>query len=375
MRLHYRRYAPLLIALAASAVTTGAIARDRQWTPEEAANWYAAQPWLAGANFVPASAINQLEMWQAGTFDPETIDRDLGYAAGAGFNCMRVFLHDLAWEADPEGFYNRIERYLEIADRHSIKTMFVLFDAVWDPHPKPGTQKAPTPGVHNSGWVQGPHIQVLSDESRHESMKPYVQGILKRFGRDPRILMWDLYNEPGNTNGNSYGHLEPENKPGLSRLFLERVFTWAREAAPDQPLTAGAWMGLGRPEGGLDPLDQFMLGQSDIVTFHTYDDLEGAKRAVTRVSAVGRPMICTEYMARTANSRFEVIMPYLKSENIGAIHWGLVSGKSQTIYPWESWQKPFDSEPEVWFHDVFRPDGTPFSKAELDVIRSLTGRQ
>lgn len=349
-----------------------AAARDRQWTPEEAWAWYKAQPWLTGANFVPETAINQIEMWQADTFDPATIDRDLGYAAGVGFNCMRVFLHDLVWEADPEAYYARIDTYLDIASKHGIRTMFVLFDAVWDPHPKLGAQKAPTPGVHNSGWVQGPHTEVLSDESRHASVKPYVQGILKRYGQDPRVLMWDLYNEPGNTNGNSYGRLEPENKHALCRVFLERVFAWAREAAPSQPLTAGAWMGLARAEGGLDPLDAYMLEQSDIVTFHTYDDLEGAKRAVARVKAAGRPMICTEYMARTAGSRFEQIMPYFKSVNIGAIHWGLVSGKSQTIYPWESWQKPFDSEPEVWFHDVFWPDGTPFSAEEAALIRSLT---
>ena len=75
-----------------------------RWSVEQAQAWGINTPWLRGANFNPSTAINQLEMWQAETFDPQTIDRELGWAAGIGLNCMRVYLHHVAWEADKLGF-------------------------------------------------------------------------------------------------------------------------------------------------------------------------------------------------------------------------------------------------------------------------------
>lgn len=363
----------------ASVVIAGTVAhaqeRNNRWPPDRANAWYAEQDWLVGANFVPSTAINQLEMWQADSFDPETIDRELGWAAGIGFNCMRVYLHDLPWTVDAEAYLDRIDRYLAIADKHGITTMFVLFDAVWDPHPALGPQRAPRPGVHNSGWVQGPHIDILKDPARHEEVKPYVIGVLTRFKDDKRVLAWDVYNEPGNTNFGSYREREIKNKGEVGLVFLESVFEWCREVSPSQPLTAGIWINVGGRTDPVRPLDQLMIDQSDIITFHAYTPLNGAKRAVEWLQTFDRPIICTEYMARTAGSTFETILPYFKEQSVGAINWGLVNGKSQTIYPWASWGKAFDSEPEIWFHDVFRRDGTPFDEQETDLIKTLTARK
>ncbi len=346
-------------------------AAEGQWSTERAAEWYAQQDWLVGANYLPRTAINQLEMWQADTFDPETIDQELGWASDVGFNCMRVYLHDLLWEQDADGFLERMDQYLGTADKHGIKTMFVLFDSVWDPHPKLGTQREPTPGVHNSGWVQSPHIEILKDPARYKDLKPYVVGTLTRFKDDPRVLAWDLLNEPGNR-ALPYRKDEPENKAELCHAFLENVFAWSREANPSQPLTAGIWDGPGFHTDPVTPLDQLMIDHSDIITFHTYMRLQPSKRAVEWLQSYGRPLICTEYMARGAGSTFEAMLPYFKAQNIGAINWGLVSGKSQTIYPWASWSKPVEGEPEPWFHDVFRPDGSPYDANETNLIRSLT---
>lgn len=85
-------------------------------------------------------------------------------------------------------------------------------------------------------------------------------------------------------------------------------------------------------------------------------------------------MICTEYMARTRNSRFSNILPLLKKENIGAINWGLVAGKSNTIYQWDT---PLVSgeQPIEWFHDVFKKDGTPYRQDEVDLIKKLTAKK
>jgi hypothetical protein len=374
METHLRLHFALLAILMSLYSTSHAQDDIGRWTADRANQWYVTQAWLVGANFVPSTAINQLEMFQADTFDPETIDRELGWAANIGFNTMRVYLHDLLWTQDKEGFLHRTDQYLAIADKHGIKTMLVLFDAVWDPHPKLGPQREPKPGVHNSGWVQGPHIDILKDEMRHEEVKPYVIGVLSRFADDARVLAWDLYNEPGNKNVLSYGNLEPPNKVQLGQSFLEKLFTWAREVNPSQPLTAGVWLNPGGRTDPPHPLDALMIENSDVITFHSYMPLAGTKNAVDWLQTFDRPIICTEYMARAAGSRFETILPYFKAQNIGAINWGLVSGKSQTIYPWGSWNKPLAKEPQVWFHDVFRKDGSPFDEAEVTLIKSLTER-
>jgi hypothetical protein len=145
-------------------------ARER-WTPAEAEAWYREKPFLVGANFIPSTAINPLEMWQVETFDPETIDRELGFAAAIGFNSMRVFLHHLLWEQDREGFLERVERFLAICDRRGIGVMMVLLDGVWDPNPRAGKQREPRPHVHNSGWVQSPGAAVLDDPRRQDELQ------------------------------------------------------------------------------------------------------------------------------------------------------------------------------------------------------------
>ena len=346
-----------------------------QWTPEKAQGWFDGQPWQVGANFAPSTAINQLEMWQADTFDPKTIDRELGWAAAAGMNTMRVFLHDLLWQQDAEGFLKRIEAYLAIADKHGIKTIFVLFDAVWDPNPVLGKQRDPKPHVHNSGWVQSPSIEILKDPNLLPALAPYVTGVMESFKDDSRVLMWDLYNEPGNPNRDSYGPQEAPNKEELSQRLLELVFGWARQINPSQPLTVGVWVGDDWRKGGeLSPLNRYTLEHSDVITFHGYQGVEKTQEAVESLKSWGRPLICTEYMARGAGCTFAEHLPYFKQQHIGAIHWGLVAGKTQTQYPWKSWRETFTEEPEIWFHDVFRPDGTPFDKADIELFQKLTGK-
>ncbi len=346
-----------------------------RWSADRANAWYAGLPWPAGANFVPSTASNQFEMWQAETWDPETIDRELGWAAGIGFNVMRVYLHDMLWAADAEGFEKRIDEYLAIADKHGIKTMLVLFDSVWDPFPKLGPQKEPVPHVHNSRWLQSPHIDIQKDPSRYEELKPYVTGILTRFKDDPRVLAWDLFNEPGNP----VPQYQPkegwtrEEKEQAHLILLGKIFDWAREVNPSQPLTVGVWVDVGRRTNPVPSLDKLMLERSDIITFHSYSPLPAVKTAVTWLKRSGRPIICTEYMSRGSGSTFETVMPYLKDQNVGAINWGLVDGRSQTIYPWDSWDKQYTAEPDPWFHDIFRKDGTPYDEKETTLIRKLTG--
>ncbi|HEX4951088.1 MAG TPA: cellulase family glycosylhydrolase [Blastocatellia bacterium] len=349
-----------------------ALAQSR-WTEQQANDWYRKQPWLVGANYVPATAINELEMWQAETFDPARIDKELAWAESIGMNTMRVFLHDLLWQQDANGFKKRINQFLNICAKHKIRPMFVLFDSVWDPFPQLGKQREPKPGVHNSGWVQSPGAKALEDPSQYPRLEMYVKGVVAAFGKDKRVLAWDVWNEPDNMNGSSYGKQEPKNKVDLVLKLLPQVFAWARSVKPQQPLTCGVWKGDWSSPEKMTPMDRVQIDQSDIVSFHSYDPPEEFEKRVLWLQRYNRPLLCTEYMARGNKSTFQGTLPIAKKYNVAAFNWGLVAGKAQTHLPWDSWQKPYvDREPTVWFHEVFRTDGTPYSQEEVDFIKSMT---
>lgn len=344
-----------------------------QWSVEKAQQWYQETGWLIGVNFIPSTAINQLEMWQAKTFDPKTIDRELGWAEDLGFNTVRVYLHDLLWKQDPEGFIKRIEKFLSIADSHDIRTMLVLFDGVWNPNPHLGKQPEPISHVHNSGWVQSPGAEVLSDTTKWGYLEDYVKGIISHFANDERVVVWDIFNEPDNLNKNAYGDVELDNKAEQALKLLKKAFKWAREVNPSQPITAGVWHGDWSSPETLTKMDTFILTHSDIISFHYYGPPKGLKKKIKYLSRYNRPMFCTEYMARPNGSTFEAILPILKKNNISAYSWGFVSGKTQTIYPWDSWDKTYTEEPDVWFHDILRKDGSPYDSSEVAFIKKMTG--
>lgn len=370
-----RFFLPSLFALlvGCSALQHSSMTPRVRWTPQHANDWSANTHWLVGCNFSPSTAINQLEMWQADTWDPATIDRELGWAEDLGFTSLRVFLHSMLWQQDSKGFLSRMDQFLDLAHKHHLGVMFVLFDSVWDPHPQLGLQRAPRPHVHNPGWVQSPGLVILGDPSRHDELKPYVQGVIGHFRNDKRIDCWDLFNEPDNRNP-SYVQFEPINKRQLAVALLQKEFTWAREMNPSQPLTSGVWSGEWDDPAKLNILEKCQLEESDVISFHSYGKLDDARKCVQDLQRYGRPILCTEYMARPMGSRFDPVLGYFKEQHVGAYNWGFVSGKTQTIYPWDSWTKTYTAEPTVWFHDIFRPDGTPYDVKETDYIKSLTGK-
>lgn len=329
--------------------------KNDPWTVSQANEWYASKGWLRGSDFIVSSAVNQLEMWQESTFDPEGIDRELGYAQSIGLNCMRVFLHHVAWQQDKVGFKRRLKRYLSIAHEHGIVTIFVFFDDCWNPTYRPGPQPAPKTGVHNSGWLRDPGVLYDKETLLTDTLQLYVKDIITTFKKDKRVLLWDLYNEPGNS---GYGI--------KSLPLLKKIFDWARSVHPQQPLSAGLW------NQDLTDMNSFQLSHSDVITYHNYQDSASHHIVIDTLRKYGRPLICTEYMARTKNSTFATVMPLLKKENVGAINWGLVDGKTNTKYAWDT-PMPTGEEPKVWFHDIFRKDGTPYKIAETDLIKELTG--
>ncbi len=360
------------------ALTAFSHAQTPRWSEQKANDWYARQPWLVGSNYIPDDAINELEMWQADSFDAAEIDKELGWAEGLGMNTMRVFLHDLLWEQDAPGFQKRLDQFLTIASRHHIRPLLVLFDSCWDPNPKLGRQHAPIPGVHNSGWVQSPGAKALADPNQVPRLKAYVQGVVGAFAKDDRILGWDIWNEPSSDQTSNYRKTELNNakKVAIVAQLLPQVFAWSREMNPTQPLTSGVYeIDLKKDVDRQDEIERIQLRESDVISFHNYSWPESFRAEIAYLQKLHRPIICTEYIARSVGSTFDTILPIAKDEHVAAINWGFVAGKTQTYYPWESWQHPYVKEPPpVWFHEVLHADGTPYRQAEADLIRQLTGK-
>ena len=344
-----------------------------RWSEQQANDWYAKQPWLVGANFIPSDAINQLEMFQAATFNPALNDKELGLGESIGMNTMRVFLQDQLWQQDPEGFKKRLDIFLSIASKHHIKPLLVLFDSCWETDPRLGPQHPPIPGIHNSGWVQSPGKRELLDPAYEPKLKAYVEGVVGAFATDDRILGWDVWNEPDNAGGDKASDV-PAKVRRVNEL-LPKTFAWARSANPSQPLTSGVWTGDWSDPSKESVTTKIQLSESDVISFHNYGWPEEFEARIKELQIQHRPIICTEYMARGAGSTFDESLPIAKKYTVGAINWGLVAGKTQTYFPWDSWQRPYVLiQPTIWFHDVFRQDDTPYRQHEVELIRQLTGR-
>ncbi len=332
-------------------------AHDGRWTTEHAWTWYRSQPWLIGFNYIPAAAINTTEMWQRNTFDPKTIDSELALAEQIGFNCARVFVQYLVWENDAQGLEKRLDQFLALAHRHGFRTVFVLFDeCAFSTMTEPFLGKQPDvlPGEYANGWIPSPGPKRVLDRSAWPKLEAYVRAVVGRFRSDPRVLAWDVYNEPSNTGmGNK------------SLPLVEAAFAWARQADPSQPLTVAVW-------GGTPESTRACLELSDVISFHCYGKAPELERKIKELQGELRPILCTEWLNRPLGSLAETCLPVLARERVGAFHWGLVNGKTQTQFPWGS--KAGAAEPKVWQHDLFRKDHSPYDEKELALFRETIRR-
>ena len=348
-----------------------AFAKSSQWNELKSREWANNQPWIVGANFIPASAVNTLEMWQKSTFNPAEIEKEFSLAKSIGMNSMRVFLHDLLWEQEPQAFGDRIEQVLALADKHNIKLMLVLFDSCWNAVPKLGQQDAPRAGVHNSRWVQSPGMEALLDSSQTPRLKRYVTGVVGRFAKDPRVLAWDVWNEPDNVNeGSIFDRIE---KLAAVEALLPQVFEWTRSMDPIQPLTSGVWNGDWSTDANLKPIAKIQLQLSDVISFHSYEDSTKFESRISSLLRFNRAILCTEYMGRPFGNTVQTILPMTKALKIGSFNWGFVAGKTQTFFPWDSWEKPYSTDPNPWFHDLFTKEHAPYDAVEIKLIRAMTG--
>ena len=338
-----------------------------RWSADKAAGWYSSMEWPVGCDYIPAYAGNQFEMWQSETWNPDAVDRELAKAEGLGFNTVRIFLHHGLWEEERDEFFSHIDEFLTIADSHGISTLMTLFTNGGSEMHRIGEKAEPVPGIHNSMWAQTPGMSIVNDPSRWGMVERYEKDVLRRFAQDDRIIAWCIYNEP-------------ENVPECNTLpLLREVFRWAREVNPSQPLTATLTINpYNRPKYHMKefPMMTFICENSDILSFHCYGEAWEVDEFIDLLVPFGRPVFCTEYMARPYGCTFETVMPVLKERKVAAYSFGLVNGRTQLHYEWnrvEGGEKvPFESEPELWFHDIFRSDGTPWSEEETDFIKSMT---
>jgi hypothetical protein len=335
-------------------ILSGVNPGGKQWSQEKAWRWYKDLGPIRGCNYLPRTAVNMTEMWQKETFDPKIIDQELSWAEKAGYNSVRVFLQYLVWQDDPNGLRKRIDDFLTITDKHNIRTMLILFcDCSFaGKEPYLGKQDDPVAGVHNSQWVPSPGLKRVTDRSIWPDLKKYVKDIVGSFRNDRRVLIWDLYNEPGNSGmGNK------------SLPLVEAAFKWARSTNPSQPITVGAWTDFdGRTSIRLMEL-------SDIVSFHGYDSPGGLRDKIGTCNKFSRPVICTECLRRQVGNTFEAFLPIFSENRIGWYNWGLVAGRTQTYMHWGS--KKGDPMPKIWQHDIFHPDGRPYNRTEIELIQNF----
>lgn len=345
----------------------------RQWSGERAAKWQNDNGWIVGCNFAPSTAGNQLEFWQNESYDSKTIDRELQWAAQLGMNAVRVYLHDLVFKSDPDGFLRRFEGFLNTAQRYSIKAIPVLFDGVWNPSPAIGKQPDPTPNLHNSMWVQGPGSSILYDDSRWNELRPYVDTFLSRFANDTRVLAWDLFNEPDQIDFDTIHENSRTRKTAAACALLEQIFIWGREIDPSQPLTVGMWEFDSQCQAVDGPMNKIALANCDVISFHCYKPRTDLITTITNLRAHQRPLLCTEWLARSEGSTVDLLEDLCR-EQVGAINWGLVDGRTQTRFPWRSWVEPVNVDVE-WFHELLHADGRPYDPAEVELFRRVTGRK
>ena len=350
----------LIAAFLLIPVLLDAAPRKGRWSEQKANEWYYSQEWAVGCDYIVSDAINQIEMWQESTFNPQLIEKELAVAEELGFNTVRLFLHDLVYESDPKGFKERVAQVLDICESHGIKVVMTFFTngGKFDDVTL-GQQPDPTPGIHNPEWRQTPGAKAVNDPAQWPRLEKYVKDILKTFKHDNRIYCWCLYNEPEN-----------DNRGANSLPLMRETFKWAWEVNPDQPLTAPYASLMANDDRSNLAVWGFLAENCDIMSFHCYNPVATLMdKYINPLKKMNRPVICTECVGRPANTLFDMYA-ICRKENIGVLSFGLFDSKMQCKFHWDS--KKDAKEPKVWFHDIFHADGTPYDQKEIDFIKEIT---
>ena len=326
-----------------------------RWSADKAAEWAKSNPWFCGVNYIPAYAVNYTAMFDKSSFNPEAIRSELALMKNLGMNCVRFVMQEAVWADDPDYFIATLDRFLTLCDEAGVKAMPIFFDDCifgTNNNPTTGLQPKPLEGWYAWNWSPSPGTTKVVDPRHHAELERYVKQVMQHFATDSRIMLWDLYNEPTN---NIYGeHSWP---------LLRKVFSWAREINPSQPISAAMWNDNAR-------LNSFLARNSDVITFHVYANAEGTRKWIDRALSHGRPAICTEWMNRPVGSTIGECLSLFADSNVGCMLWGLVNGLTQTHLPWGH-RPEHGAYGGVWQHDIYRGDHSPYNPAETQQIKKV----
>ena len=348
----------------------------RKWSEEQAWDWYKKQPWLCGCNFMGSDCCNRIEQWQELDFEAhlQTADRELALAASIGFNTVRLILEYTVWKEEHDTFMRRLDQYLSTCAKHGIAALIVFGNDCTVPkeiysEPKLGPQTYDI-GYHG-GKKKSPHAirssvgyNPMDDPETEAGYYRMAGEIIEKYAKDPRVVIWDLFNEPGNGNRGS-----------KSLPYMERFFEIAREISPVQPLTAGVWKDCS--SGVKSEIEVRALELSDIVSYHGYSDFESEILKINHLKQYNRPIVNTEWLNRITKNEVAQMLPVFFLERIGCYCWGFVAGKYQTNEPWESlWQMYENGNHSLdltkWQHELFRINLRPYDPAEIEVFKKFT---
>lgn len=351
-----------------------------RWSKEKAWKWYNARPWIRGCNYMSADCANRVDQWQELGFEErfETTESELELMKETGFNAVRLILEYVVWKEEHDGFMERLERYISLCAKYGISCMIVLANDCMPP--KNELWKMPYVGKQEYVWgyhggkksaqhslqtSPAPHFYLDNPESRADYFR-MVEEIVTKYKNDERIIVWDVYNEPGNGRRDD---LTPEN--------LKALFELVRACEPIQPLTSAVWRikGDGTP---LSEVEQYALDHSDIVSYHFYGNYNEHIKIIHRLKKEGRPIITTEWLGRIFGNDVFSLFPLFYLERIGCYNWGFVAGKYQTYEPWEgTWQmyergRCKNVDFTKWFHDLYRPSHHPYDPKEIELIKHFS---
>jgi len=373
----------IVASMAAAAVF--AAPRTGPWTKERAWEWYKAQPWMRGCNYMPASCANRVDQWQQLGSEERfaEMETELKLAQSIGFNTLRIIIEEqgfAVWCAEHDGFMARLERMLALLDKYGMRMILVLGNdcsrprEIWS-FPKMGQQ--PCDWGYHGGRKRSQHgsfpgavgYTCLDVPDLREKFFAMCEEVMAKYRADPRIAFWNLWNEPGNGNRRKPEHV----------ALIRRIFELGWKIDPVQPLAADVWQG----SYGMSPKDanksQALAGElSDIISYHCYGDYETQVRILAKLKRFyGRPLVNTEWLARIIHNDVFTAYPLYYIEGVGCTCWGFVAGKYQTYEPWEGMWREIEKGAEhaksydmtKWFHDLYRPSLRPYDPKEIDLIK------
>ena len=359
---------------------------SERWTKEKAWEWYNSRPWIRGFNYVPSDCVGWLEMWQE--YDHaskvETIRRELALAARIGFNAVRQFLAFDVWLYQHDSFMANVEEYISIAAENGLGVMLALISDGGVPKKEPvfGEVKT-TRGVHAGEDNAAPEIPgIFPSERKWEPSMPivdpkpkfspvdepalaeqfyrYVDELAEKYAKDERVIFWNVWNEPGNSNRGT-----------LSVPHIRRAFEILRAHDPIQPLAADLWR---FPKNNKLTAEETVAAElSDVISYHDYGSLDHSVRVIEFLRGFGRPMLNTEWLHRVQFNSVYTHLPLYYNNGIGIFNWGLVEGKFHGKEPWENCWRRYAAGEKLditkWQHDLLRANLRPYDPEEIKKFR------